>query len=127
MVTDIILLGGRRAEVPDDGVLRGVQVVTEGDPACDHDYFLYVDNAFDGQSLSCDMAGCRRKVRVDYTPGCRIEFPEGAHIRTPNPELGGGRVYTHVGNALGKADELGPDDRVLVRDVEGLDPEILRG
>ncbi|HKZ34187.1 MAG TPA: hypothetical protein VJ142_03070 [Candidatus Nanoarchaeia archaeon] len=79
------------------------QVLNEGDSGCLHHRVLYIDNAFDGQAWWCDVSGCGRHERMDYSPGFKMKFPRDALIRTPNPEYGGENTYVFRANSEGLA------------------------
>ncbi len=92
-----------------------LQVLNEGNPNCSHPYVYYIDNALDGQAFWCDVPGCGRHEKMDYSPGVKILFPPQAYIRTPNPMNGGEEVYAH------KADQDG-----IVRDILPAEKQIHR-
>lgn len=86
------------------------EVLNHGNPNCQHSRVFYIDNAFDGQAWWCDVSGCERHERMDYSPGYKMKFPVNALISTPNPKYGGEDFYAFRANNEGRAELL--DERV---------------
>jgi hypothetical protein len=95
------------------------QVVNPGKPDCVHPRVFYQDMGLMGsQSWSCDVPGCDRQESLKYDPphaGRRMRFPPSALVRTPNPDFGGERFYSHQANTQGVVEkEFLKEERVPV-------------
>ncbi len=96
-----------------------LHVLNEGNPKCSHPYVYYINNALDGQTFWCDIPGCERHEKMDYSPNVKIPFPPNAYIRTPNPMNGGEDFYSFKSDQEGIVKSILPlGERINRKDLK---------